>query len=90
MAQTTPEHLNILILSMVSKQKVFNDLESDLFQANIYETYIEHLIEINLELLNFNIEKEDEYKRLIELYLEGEIEDPDQVIERLKTDLHAV
>ena len=90
MAQTTPEHLNILILSMVSKQKVFNDLESDLFQANIYETYIEHLIEINLELLNLKKEKKDEYKRLIGLYLEGEIEEPDQVIERLKTNLHAV
>ena len=91
MTQTIPEHINMLILSMVSKQKVLNDLESELFQANVYETYINHLIEINIELLNLKKEEKlGEYSRLIELYFEGQIDNPDQVIERLKTDLHAV
>lgn len=81
----------MLILSMASKQKVFNDLESELFQLNAYTTFIEQLIQINLEVLDLKQEeKQDEYNRLIELYFEGEIDSPEQIIERLTTDLHAV
>ncbi|MCK8824870.1 hypothetical protein [Fuchsiella alkaliacetigena] len=88
---TISEHLNMLILSMASKQKVFNDLESELFQLNAYTTFIEQLIQINLEVLDLKQEeKQDEYNRLIELYFEGEIDSPEQIIERLTTDLHAV
>ncbi|MFW6008995.1 MAG: hypothetical protein ACOCP8_07005 [archaeon] len=90
MDQFTAKRLNMLILSMAAKQRIFNDLESELIQLNVYEKYIDHLIEINLDLLELNIEKKDNYKRLIELYIEGEIEDPEQILETLKNDLNPV
>ena len=80
----------MIILSMSAKQRVFNDLESELIQLNVYEKYIDHLIAINIDLLDLNKEKEDDYKRLIELYIEGKIEKPDQVLETLENDLNLV
>ena len=90
MIQSTAERLNILILSMAAKQRIFNNLESELIQLNVYEKYIDHLIEINLDLLDLNKEKKAHYKRLIELYIEGQFEDTDQVLETLKNDLNLV
>ena len=90
MNQPTAERLNVIILSMAAKQKVFNDLESEMIQLNVYEKYIDYLIEINLDLLNLDKEKKEEYKWLIDMYLEGEIEEPDQVIASLKNDLNIV
>jgi len=88
MNQPTAERLNVIILSMAAKQKVFNDLESEMIQLNVYEKYIDHLIEINLDLLNLDKENKEKYKWLIDMYFEGEIEEPDQVIASLKNDLN--
>ena len=87
--KTTSERLNIIILSMVTKQKILNDLESKVFQVDIYEKYIDNLMEINLELLNLDTynmeEKKDQYKKLIESYVKGKIKNQNQILDKLKT-----
>jgi hypothetical protein len=79
---------------MVTKQNILNDIKSELFNIDIYDEYVEYLIEINLELLNMPNNKFEEkkrlYRRLIDMYIKGQINDPDQILKRLKVNLHSV
>ncbi len=82
--------LNILILSMVTKQKVLNDLKSEVFKINVYEQYINELIDIIL--LNLNLDQEKyryRYKELIKLFIKGEINDPEVVIKKLQRECNS-
>lgn len=74
--------LNTIILSMASKQKIFDSMNSEIFKCNIYSGYIELLVDLNLTLLNKD-EKYEEYISLINGYLEDKLEIED-VIEKLK------
>lgn len=71
--------LNTVILSMATKQNVLNSLSSEIFKVDIFNSYIKHLIEINLSLLE-STDKMQNYLDNIEAYLKGKIDDPDDVI----------
>lgn len=75
--------LNKLILSMVTKQELLDKLKSDVFNINIYRTYINALIKINLNLMNLE-GKTQTYHNLIDSYLHGNIKDPDEILKLLK------
>ena len=76
------KHLNVIILSMATKQKIFDELHSVLFNADIYRGYMDNLIQINLELMN-KPHKKSQYERLISSYIENESEDPNNIIKKL-------
>lgn len=64
---------------MMAKQEVFNDLNSDIFQANIYGQYIESLTDVLLSLNNTSEQKEI-YIKNMKKYLEGKITVPEEVL----------
>lgn len=72
----------MIILSMASKQKVLDKLKSDIFQVNVYQEYIDNLIDVNLDLIGSSTSKGN-YLQNIEEYLKGNIDEPDEVIESL-------
>ncbi len=72
--------LNTIILSMATKQKVLDDLKSNIFTVNVYSEYIEDLIYLLLSL-NGSPEKKEIYEQNIKKYLEGEIAIPEKVLE---------
>ncbi len=81
--------LNTIILSMATKQQLFDSLESEIFQApNIYSDYINTLIVVNIRFMGFKKEKValNKYKLLIEKYLSGEITEPNDLINILMDD----
>ncbi|MFW6023032.1 MAG: hypothetical protein ACOCQW_05945 [Halanaerobiaceae bacterium] len=80
------DFLNSIILSMASKQKVFDGLKSNIFDINIYTGYIDLLIHANLQLIGKDSDdKVLNYKLLIEQYLKDKIERK-EVIENIKND----
>ncbi len=76
--------LNGIILSMVTKQEIFDKLKNEMFNIDIFRTYINALIKINLELMNLE-GKTQTYHKLINDYLRGKIKDPDEIITLLKS-----
>ncbi len=81
--------INAIILSMYTKQHLFDKLESEMFSAsNIYTDYIDALIYANLKLLGIkNVQKAtNEYKQLINRYISDEIRDPNDIINILVDD----
>ena len=56
-------------------------LNSNVFNINIYNEYIDNLIDVNLNLLNEPISKTD-YQHNIEEYLKGNINEPDNVLQK--------
>ncbi|MEJ6952083.1 hypothetical protein [Natronospora cellulosivora (SeqCode)] len=69
--------LNTVILSMITKQKVLNDLESKVFSVDIYGEYIESLTCVLLSLNN-SPDKKYEYEENVKKYLEGKLEEPEE------------
>ena len=76
--------LNLLILNMAAKQQLLDELQSQIFKINIYQEYLNQLIKINLEILNLT-NKEEKYKQLINNYINNEIENPDIILNKLKS-----
>lgn len=71
--------LNTIILSMVTKQKILNDLKSKVFCIDTYNEYIESLIYLLLSLNN-SPDKKEEYEENINKYLNGDITNPNEVL----------
>ncbi len=71
--------LNTIILSMVTKQKILDDLKTKVFCINTYNEYIESLIYLLLSLNN-SPDKKEEYKENINKYLKGDLTNPDEVL----------
>ena len=77
-------NLNTIILSMRAKQKLLDGLKSEIFKLEIYGGYIDNLIDILLNLMGFERrEARSEYYKLIEMFLDGDIENPDEVVDML-------
>lgn len=68
------ELINTIILSMAAKQEILNNMESNVFSANIYDSYINLLIKANAKLLNVS-EKEVQvhYRQLIKDFITGNL-----------------
>ncbi|MFW5991863.1 MAG: hypothetical protein ACOCQN_01580 [Halanaerobiaceae bacterium] len=71
--------INMIILSMASKQKILNKLNNNFFSIDIYQEYINNLIEVNLEIMDKPAAEKD-YLNNIENYLQGKIDEPDEVL----------
>ncbi|MDI3546855.1 MAG: hypothetical protein PWR10_507 [Halanaerobiales bacterium] len=83
MSEKTIKLLNTIILSMAAKQEVLDKLESKVFNVDIYRQYINSLMIANLELMDLKNSRH-KYKNLINKYLNGKIDDPDEIITHLK------
>ncbi|MFW6268713.1 MAG: hypothetical protein ACOC4G_01415 [Bacillota bacterium] len=80
-----PKYLNMVIVSMASKQKAMDKLKSKLFNLDVFTHYIDILIQINLNLMKINQKNEEKYKYLINQYLEGKIKgSPSKILEKLE------
>lgn len=78
----TVKMINIIILSMAAKQNALNNLQSEVFNVDIYNHYINMLIKINLELMGVD-DSVNEYKKLIHDFLNGHYTEPDDIIDLL-------
>lgn len=83
MSEKTIKLLNTIILSMAAKQEVLDKLESKVFDVDIYRQYINSLMIANLELMDLKNSRH-KYKNLINKYLNGKIDNPDEIITHLK------
>lgn len=83
MSEKTIKLLNTIILSMAAKQEVLDKLESKVFNVDIYRQYINSLMIANLELMDLKNSRH-KYKNLINKYLNGKIDNPDEIITHLK------
>lgn len=83
MSEKTIKLLNTIILSMATKQEVLDKLESEVFNVDIYRQYINSLMIANLELMDLKNSRH-KYKNLINKYLNGKIDNPDEIITHLK------
>ncbi|MDI3547189.1 MAG: hypothetical protein PWR10_841 [Halanaerobiales bacterium] len=78
----TVKMINIIILSMAAKQNALDNLQSEVFNVDIYNHYINMLIKINLELMGVD-DSVNEYKKLIHDFLNGHYAEPDDIIDLL-------
>jgi len=69
---------------MSAKQIVLDKLKSGFFSVDIYSRFIETLMFVNLRLLGLTEVSISKYRNLINLYLYGAFQDPDEIIEILK------
>ena len=88
MTERAVEIINMTILSMAVKQQVLDEMRSEIFECNIYREYIDYLIKANLMILGLEDYERIKYLSLIDEYINGEIEEPDDVLLLLKRELY--
>ena len=88
MTERAVEIINMTILSMAVKQQVLDEMRSEIFECNIYREYIDYLIKVNLMILGLEDYESIKYLSLIDDYINGEIEEPDDVLLLLKRELY--